>query len=250
MQYAIVIGDLETYNLLRARGADPEIRTPVFDVHVLHFAAALLPMDLLKGIGIPLSKASTTAMGHSLLHVAALPFNWSDVESSAPKVKQSIHDERGMVASFRICERMTKEWDDGSGAYEEGQRHLVYKAEYESKVEALYRYEGMERWERTKNPKKWIRRAAEEGFQQEAVCKFIVQELGSSQIELPDKHGNTVLHYLAGAKFPKMPLIDWLKEQGNGALVWREATNFWGYTPEELYADAIFARDRPRAPRM
>jgi hypothetical protein len=250
MQYAILIGDLETFYLLRAKGADPEIRTPVFGVHVLHFAAALLRMDLLKGVRIPLSKASTTAMGHSLLHIAALPFNWSDFENSAPKVKQSIHDERGMVASFRLCERMMKEWDESNGAYEEGQQHLVYKADYESKVEALYRYEGMERWERTRNPKKWIRRAAEDCLQQKTVCKFLVQELGSSEIALPDKHGNTVLHYLAGAKFPNLPLIDWLKRQESGASIWQEATNFWGFTPEELYADAEFARDGPRAPRM
>lgn len=250
MQYAIVIGDLETYDLLKARGADPEIRTPVFGVHILHFAAALLRMDLLTGIGIPLSKASTTTMGHSLLHIAALPFNWSDFESSAPKVKESIHDERGMVASFRICERMKKELDDGSGAYEEGQRHLVYKVDYESKVEALYRYEGVERRGRTENPKKWIRRLAEDSLQQEAVCKFLVKELASGQIGLPDKHGNTVLHYLAGAKFPNMPLIELLKEQEDGASVWREATNFWGYTPKELYADASFARNEPWASRM
>ena len=245
MQYAIVIGELETYVLLNARGADPQIRTTVFGVHILHFAAALLRMDLLKGIGIPLSEASTTAMGHSLLHIAALPSNWSDFENSAPKVNQSIHDERGMVASFRICERMRNELDDGSGAYEEGRRHLVYKAEYESKVEALYRYEGMERRERTKNPKKWIRRLAEDGLQQEAVCRFIVQELGSGQVGLPDQHGNTVLHYLAGVKFPNMPLIDWLKEQDDGASVWQGASNLWGNTPEELYADASFARNGP-----
>lgn len=250
MQFAIVIGDLETYDLLKTRGADPEIRTLVFDVHILHFAAALLRMDLLKGIGVPLSKASTTAMGHSLLRIAALPFNWSDFENSAPKVNQSIHDERGMIASSRICERMRKELDDGSGGYEEGQRHHVYKAEYESKVEALHRYEGMERREPTKNPKKWIKILGKDGLQQETVCKFLVQELGSDQIGLPDRHGNTVLHYLAGAKFPNMPLIEWLKGQENGASVWRKATNSWGYTPEELYADASFARNEPRASRM
>jgi ankyrin repeat protein len=120
IQYAIVIGDLETYYMLRDRGADSDIRTPVFDVHILHFAAALLRVDLLKAIGIPLSKASTTAICHSLLHIAALPFNWSDFEESAPKVKQSIHDERGMVASFRIRGETTKEWDRGGYGYTEG----------------------------------------------------------------------------------------------------------------------------------
>jgi hypothetical protein len=120
IQYAIVIGDLETYYMLRDRGADSDIRTPVFDVHILHFAAALLRVDLLKAIGIPLSKASTTAICHSLLLIAALPFNRSGFEESAPKVKQSIHDERGMVASFRIRGETTKEWDRGGYGYTEG----------------------------------------------------------------------------------------------------------------------------------
>lgn len=152
-----------------------------------------------------------------------------------------------MVASFRIRERIKNKVDDGSGAYEEGQRHLVDKVEYESKVEAPYRYKGMERRERTENPKKWIRRLAEDSLRQEAVCKFLVKELALGQIGLPDKHGNIVLHYLAGARFPNMPLIDWIKEQEDGATVWREATNSRGYTPQELYADASFARNEPRA---
>ena len=250
MQYAIVIGDLKTYYLLRSRGADPEIRTPVFGVHILHFAAALLRMDLLKAIDIPLSKASTTVMGHSLLHIAALPFNRSDFQESAPKVKRSIHDERGMVASFRIREDATKVWDSGGHGYSAGQRHLVNKTEIESKVTDLCRYGGMTRRECSSNQKGWARRGADNALQQEAVCKFIIEELGQSQIELSDKHGNTVLHYLAGAKFPNTPLIDWLKEQENGTSTWRGAMNFWGYTPEELYADAIFARNGPRVSRM
>jgi hypothetical protein len=62
-----------------------------------------------------------------------------------------------------------------------------------------------------KNQKGWARRVADDAIPQEAVCKFIIQELGPSQIGLPDKHGDTASHHLAGAKFPNMPLIDWLK---------------------------------------
>ena len=131
-----------------------------------------------------------------------------------------------------------------------GQQYLVNKAEFEAEVTELCRYGGMTRRECSMNRKVWARSSAEDALQQEGVCKFITEELGESQIGLPDKHGNTVLHYLAGAKYPNLSLIDWLKEQENGASVWREATNFWGYTPEELYADARFARDGPRASRM
>lgn len=60
-------------------------------------------------------------------------------------------------------------------------------------MEALYRNEGMESQERTQNLKKGIRRLVQDGLQQEELYKFLVQELGSSQIVLPDQHGNTVL---------------------------------------------------------
>lgn len=113
-----------------------------------------------------------------------------------------------MVASFRIRKRMTKELDDGKAAYEEEQRHLVYKEEYKSEVEALYRHKGMKSQEHTQNLKKWIRRLVEDGLQQEELYKFFVQELGSSQIVLPDQHDNTVFQYLAGAKVPNTPLTE------------------------------------------
>ena len=51
----------------------------------------------------------------------------------------------------------------------------------------------MESQERTQNLKKGIRRLVGDGLQQEELYKFLVQELGSSQIVLPDQHGNTVL---------------------------------------------------------
>jgi ankyrin repeat protein len=79
LQYAIVIGDTASCSLVRSRGAGPGLRTPVFDVHALHYAAALLRIDLLYAVGLPLSSASTTAIGHTLLHIATLPYNKSEI---------------------------------------------------------------------------------------------------------------------------------------------------------------------------
>jgi hypothetical protein len=81
-----------------------------------------------------------------------------------------------------------------------------------------------QRWKRFTDMRVWNVRSApkiqrsgpekkaEDCLQQKMVCKFIIRELGPGQIELPDKHGNIVLHYLAGATFPNMPVIHWLKE--------------------------------------
>lgn len=74
-QYAIALGDVETYSFLLANGAHPSIVTPLFNVHSLHFAAAQLRIDLLEALALLSGCGPITAMGHSLLHVACLPFN-------------------------------------------------------------------------------------------------------------------------------------------------------------------------------
>lgn len=71
----------------------------------------------------------------------------------------------------------------------------------------------MDRREHTENPKMWTRRKAEDCLKQETVCKFILQELYSGHIELHDKHGSTVMQYLAGAMFPNVHLIGWLRSR-------------------------------------
>lgn len=234
-QYAIVIGDLETYALLIARGADPNTRTPVFSVHLLHFAAALHRVDLLEAAGMPFANASTTAMGHSLLHIATLPYNWSGFQSAAPKVLQSVHDFRGMQASHRFRDRLVYDWDDA------GESSLIYTTEYQDlRNSRPFTTHDLD----CESPRDWPRNYIEDHAQQEAVCKLILQDLGSSQMGLRDKHGNTMLHYLASAKTPNQALVDWLKTQENGARIWQEATNFWGHTPKDLYEDGESARVR------
>jgi hypothetical protein len=74
------------------------------------------------------------------------------------------------------------------------------------------------------------------------VCKFLVHEMRASEIGFPDKHGNTMLHYLASTRAPNESLIDWLKLQETGALMWQEAVNIWGHTPQDLYEDGQHAR--------
>lgn len=55
----------------------PHIRTPIYDVHILRFAAARLSLSLLKAVAeiMSLDGAGVTALGHNLLHVACLPLD-------------------------------------------------------------------------------------------------------------------------------------------------------------------------------
>jgi hypothetical protein len=231
LQYAIVIGDTASCSLLKSRGADPGLRTPVFDVHALHFAAALLRIDLLNAVGLPLSSASTTAIGHTLLHIATLPYNKSEVQDCAPKIAESVHDMRGMQASHRVRERKVKQWDAA------GESTTVLVPEFESSLRGVIPHHHQHL-----NPREWSLSSMKHFAEQDDVCKFLVHEMGASEIGLPDKHGNTMLHYLASTRAPNESLIDWLKLQETGASVWQEAVNFWGHTPQDLYEDGHNAR--------
>lgn len=100
VQYAVMLGDLETYTLLLENGADTSICTPVLSVHALHFAVAQLRVDLFDAVRLHSSgPAPVTSMGHTLLHVACLPFNKDQIQRSAPKISQSIHDIRAIAPS-------------------------------------------------------------------------------------------------------------------------------------------------------
>jgi ankyrin repeat protein len=80
LQYAIDLGSTEAYSVLDAHNQlDKTILTPIFNVHILHFATAHLHTYTMQMIGLPLSAAPPKALGHTLLHVAYLPHTFHEV---------------------------------------------------------------------------------------------------------------------------------------------------------------------------
>ena len=95
-QYAVLIGSHDAYRIFKDQPTvDVGARTPVFGVHILHFAVAHLLEDALNTIGQPLLGASSTALGHTLLHIACLPYRDEEI-AYTPKVQESIHETRGL----------------------------------------------------------------------------------------------------------------------------------------------------------
>lgn len=82
--------------------------------------------------------------------------------------------------------------------------------------------------------------------------QIIVSELGATQIGLSNIHGNTPLHYLAGAWFFNEGLIAWMREQAGGEHVWAKAENIWGHPPlvlwEENHAERLKALAASQTP--
>jgi ankyrin repeat protein len=77
-----------------------EIRTPIYGVHLLHFAAAGLNLDMLKHVSsrVPLRNAGTTALGHTLLHIACMPSDALEVQRHSEIIYRSIHETRDLHA--------------------------------------------------------------------------------------------------------------------------------------------------------
>lgn len=224
-QYAIIIGNMEAYAILDAHERlDRDILTPVFHVHTLHFTSALLRKDFMQATKIPLSSAAPTRLGHTLLHVACLPHSLAEVQTSE-KVEQSVHDIRSLRETSGILRRRENIQYDSEGY------HIRPQIRYDESGRAILASTD--------------RDIPDEFHRQEDICKFIISELGAEQIVLPDVHGNTALHYLAGAWYLNENLISWMRTQTNGEFVWQKAENRWGHTPQALWDDNWSERSNP-----
>ena len=85
----------EAYEILAAhRTIDFNIRTSVYSVHILHFAAARLSLPMLQRItqNTALQNAGVTALRHTLLHIACLPPNSAYIQFASEKIFRSIHE--------------------------------------------------------------------------------------------------------------------------------------------------------------
>ena len=74
------------------------LRTPVYNVHVLHLAVARLELDVLINVSaqIPLYTAGVTALGQNLLHIACLPTNAKHIQHYSEDIHLSIHKARNL----------------------------------------------------------------------------------------------------------------------------------------------------------
>ena len=177
---------------------NPHIRTPIYQVHILHFAVARLDLDILRYISsphkpkIPIRSAGVTALGHTLLHIACMPADSLHVQRRAEVIYRSVHETRDL-----------RPFNDP---------HAQFPPKYDAPPSI---FEG-------------------EFAAQTSIVKYL-WENGFKDIEARDVHGNTALHYLAGCHSMNWGLLGWLYEvDGDVERVFREARNAVGATPGEL----------------
>ncbi|EPE30161.1 Ankyrin repeat-containing protein [Glarea lozoyensis ATCC 20868] len=97
--------DKESFDMLSMQpNINFEIRTPIYGVHLLHFAVAKLNFTMLRHVVsfVPLRNAGTTAIGHTLLHVACMPSRNVQIQRRSDIIMRSIHETRDTRAENDI----------------------------------------------------------------------------------------------------------------------------------------------------
>lgn len=94
---------LEAFDLLLSYSeTNRDQRTPINNVHILHFATALLSLSRLERASalMTLSNTGTTALGHTSLHIVCLPLDDTYIQIFSKKVSRSIHNVRTLSISW------------------------------------------------------------------------------------------------------------------------------------------------------
>ncbi|RHZ63006.1 hypothetical protein CDV55_105716 [Aspergillus turcosus] len=216
LSYAIARCDLNNtgvqrclVDLLSHPQLDPNLRTPIFSVHPLHFATAHHDPDLLSWLAgfIPggFAAAGSTALGHTLLHVASLPLTNSQIVAGNTDVARSIHCARTLDpywSPFRLPSPV----------------HMRFQTPGEMGA---------------KNPQPMT--VAQQQAQKATIR--VLLEWGGVDVRAQDVDGNTALHYLASTLNVDEETVEMVRQMEGGEAVWQEATNYWGLTPSQLWGE-------------
>jgi ankyrin repeat protein len=216
LSYAIAQCDLNNtgvqrclVDLLSHPQLEANLRTPIFNVHPLHFATAHHDPDLLSWLArfIPgeFAAAGVTALGHTLLHVASLPLTNCHTVAANPDVARSIHCARTLDSywsPYRLASPV----------------HMQFLAPGETGA---------------KHPQPMT--VAQQQAQKATIR--VLLEWGGIDVRAKDVDGNTALHYLAATLNVDEETVKLVRQMEGGEAVWQEATNYWGLTPRQLWGE-------------
>ncbi|KAK2749617.1 hypothetical protein FQN57_005839 [Myotisia sp. PD_48] len=190
--------------------ADHSLRTKVFSVHILHLAVATHNLPWIRKVeeNAPLSSAGATALGHTLLHIACLPRDESQINSLSLKIDQSIHDTRVLPS----------------------RRGRGFLSRLRLAFHPLHRI-----------PRPPLPSDALDFPAQLSTIAHLLHPMNPPVISAQDIYGNTALHYLASYCLPNEDAIALLGavsgKMKENVDTWTTTYNYWGFTAEELFLD-------------
>ncbi|KAJ6079544.1 hypothetical protein N7467_009297 [Penicillium canescens] len=194
-------------HLLAHPDIDLNLRTPIFEIHPLHLAVARHDPELLSFLPMPLSSAGTTALGHTLLHIASLPLTSMSMNREIPDAVRSVH-----------CARtLDSQWlphSQPSPLHLETTKGVAIEVPF-----------------RPINPPTPLTPA-----EQDAQLSTL-RVLADARIDVraQDVDGNTALHYLATALNGDSRAMQLLREMEGGEEVYNNCKNREDLTPRALW---------------
>jgi ankyrin repeat protein len=197
-------------DLLSHPKLDANMRTPIFNIHPLHFATARHDPDLLSWLAtfIPggYEAAGITALGHTLLHIAALPYTATQIVARNPYVAKSIHCARTLDSTWLAHRLPSPLHRDFSTAELIG---LGYKVTPMTEAQQLAQLGTIR----------------------------VLLEWGGVDVRAKDVEGNTALHYLAGTLNMSDETIEMVRRMEGGEEVWEKSENCYGVTPKKMWGE-------------
>ncbi|KAJ5471020.1 hypothetical protein N7530_008377 [Penicillium desertorum] len=217
LSYAIARCDLNDsgvqkclVDLLSHPKLDANLRTPIFEVHPLHFATAHHNPELLSWLAafIPggYGSAGTTSLGHTLLHIAALPLTAHQIVTRNPDVARSIHCARTLDSKWRPHRLPSP-------------LHM----DFSTPEEVAY-------------PNSPMPMTVAQQQAQQATIRVLL-EWGGIDVRAKDVDGNTALHYLAGTLNMSDITLAMVRAMKGGEEVWQESKNGYGVTPRRMWGE-------------
>lgn len=175
------------------------LSSPIISIHPFHLASAHVSLPLFQHIvaTLPISPnyIPSTALGHTILHIACLPPSASHIKTGSVGVNLSILDTREIT--YPRCRPSRPRSLSGNSPIPTNKELSIY---FPSQTELL---------------------------------NFFITELGMKVSE-QDTYGNTALHYLASHSLVNTSAVELLHSAEDGERTWREVKNDWGYTAEAL----------------
>ena len=193
--------NLDAFDLLISHpSTSQDQRTPIYHVHILHFATSLLSPSLLERVSasITLNNAGTTTLGHTLLHIASLPIDDTYMQIFSEKVYQSVHNVRTLCASWIPLRTLPHEQSQKDGLISH------YKCVNNLPNIPLIAFPA-----------------------QNQVVALLLR--GSMQsINASDSNGISLMHYRMGYRDIHEEPLQMLQAMDGGEDVWLNQKNMWG----------------------
>jgi ankyrin repeat protein len=189
------------------------ILTPLYRIHTLHIIAALQSLPILQrvlGHGFDLASAGRTAVGHTLLHIACLPLDITQINVFEEIIYKSSHEFRSLFMQAKHQGHIIFEHD-----FPRPQTTDFFDAQTELVLFLL---------SQSKDP----------------YADLIAR----------DTHGNTAFHYLAMYRIVNLKLLEKMMAFApeKSAKTFNRMPNFGGWSAAEMMRRGLVAQVSTRKP--